>query len=164
MSAHVPSAASPSKPVDRTLTGDMFPRRVAAVLLLVIAAASAAWAQRFRVLEGPGMPLHMPPAHFSDGALTDCTLLYTSTRPEANGWARSGGEWIRLVDSVPGCRSEPDAPLLGAHQDADQQGLARRRTILDRPPDRRSAVRMPVSCGIGRWNYRSRADRNQAVA
>jgi len=67
----------------------MFRRQVAVVVLLVIAAASAAWAQRFRVMEGPGMPLHMPPPHFSDGAFTICKLMYTSNRREANGFGWS---------------------------------------------------------------------------
>ena len=67
----------------------MSPRRIAAVVLLVIVAASAAWAQRFRVMEGPGMPLHMPPAHFSDGAFTICKMMFTSNRREANGFGWS---------------------------------------------------------------------------
>jgi hypothetical protein len=64
-------------------------RRVLVVVLLVIAAASAAWAQRFRVMEGPGMPLHMPPPHFSDGAFTICKMMFTSNRREANGFGWS---------------------------------------------------------------------------
>jgi len=62
-------------------------RRIPIVVgLIVIVAASAAWAQRFRVMEGPGMPLHMPPPNFSDGAFTICKLMYTSNRREANGF------------------------------------------------------------------------------
>jgi hypothetical protein len=65
----------------------VFSRRVLLVFaLLVIAAASVAWAQRFRVMEGPGMPLHMPPPHFSDGAFTICKMMYTSNRRDANGF------------------------------------------------------------------------------
>jgi hypothetical protein len=65
-------------------------RRVAIVVgLLLIAVASAAWAQRFRVMEGPGMPLHMPPPHFSDGGFTICKMMYTSNRREANGFGWS---------------------------------------------------------------------------
>jgi hypothetical protein len=65
-------------------------RRVLIVVgLLLMAAASAAWAQRFRVMEGPGMPLRMPPPHFSDGAFTICKLMYTSNRREANGFGWS---------------------------------------------------------------------------
>src|SRR5215208_3279257 len=89
MSIYASSAPSPSKPVDRTLTEAMFRPRVAIVVLFLIAAASAAWAQRFRVMEGPGMPLHMPPAHFSDGAFTICKLMFTSNRREANGFGWS---------------------------------------------------------------------------
>jgi len=71
----------------------MFPRRRVPVVvgLLLVAVASAAWAQqqRFRVMEGPGMPLHMPPPHFSDGAFTICKMMYTSNRREANGFGWS---------------------------------------------------------------------------
>jgi hypothetical protein len=70
----------------------MFPRRrvLAVVGLVLLAAASAAWAQqRFRVMEGPGMPLHMPPPQFSDGAFTICKMMYTSNRREANGFGWS---------------------------------------------------------------------------
>jgi hypothetical protein len=69
----------------------MFLRRrvLAVVVLLVIAVASAAWAQRFRVMEGPGMPLRMPPPHFSDGAFTICKMMFTSNRREANGFGWS---------------------------------------------------------------------------
>jgi hypothetical protein len=67
----------------------MFRPRVLVVLLLVLIAAPVAWAQRFRVMEGPGMPLHMPPAHFSDGAFTICKMMYTSNRREANGFGWS---------------------------------------------------------------------------
>ena len=64
-------------------------RVLAVVVLLVIAVASAAWAQRFRVMEGPGMPLRMPPPHFSDGAFTVCKMMFTSNRREANGFGWS---------------------------------------------------------------------------
>jgi len=52
---------------------------------LLIILASAGWAQQFRVMEGPGMPLHMPPPNFSDGGFTICKMMYTSNRREANG-------------------------------------------------------------------------------
>jgi hypothetical protein len=64
-------------------------RVLIAFCLFVLAIASAAWAQRFRVMEGPGMPLHMPPKDFSDGAFTICKLMYTSNRREANGFGWS---------------------------------------------------------------------------
>jgi hypothetical protein len=64
-------------------------RVLVVVVLLVVAVASAAWAQRFRVMEGPGMPLRMPPPHFSDGAFTICKLMYSSNRREANGFGWS---------------------------------------------------------------------------
>src|SRR5215470_2341771 len=98
-------------------------RRVSVILVLVIAAASVAWAQRFRVMEGPGMPLHMPPPHFSDGAFTICKMMYTSNRREANGFGWS-----------------TDDPLVGADQDTHQQRRTRRREILDGSLDRRRAV------------------------
>jgi hypothetical protein len=57
-----------------------------ALVLLVVVAASA---QRFRLAEGPGVPLRIPPADFGDGALVICKLMYTSVWREANGvgWA-----------------------------------------------------------------------------
>ena len=58
-------------------------------VLVAMLIASAAWAQRFRVVEGPGMPLHPPPANFSDGAFTICKLIFTSNRREANGFGWS---------------------------------------------------------------------------
>ena len=69
----------------------MFPRRRTSVVvgLFLLAVASAAWAQRFRVMEGPGMPLRMPPPHFSDGAFTICKMMFTSNRREANGFGWS---------------------------------------------------------------------------
>ena len=46
-------------------------------------------AQRFRVREGPGVPVRVPPAQFGDGAFTHCKIMYTSVWREANGmgWA-----------------------------------------------------------------------------
>src|SRR5258706_4799620 len=69
----------------------MFLRRRVLIVVVpfVIAVASAAWAQRFRVMEGPGMPLRMPPPHFSDGAFTICKMMFTSNRREANGFGWS---------------------------------------------------------------------------
>ena len=68
----------------------MVPRsRVSIVFVLLLAAASAAWAQRFRVMEGPGMPLRFPPHNFSDGGFTTCKWVYTSNRREANGFGWS---------------------------------------------------------------------------
>jgi hypothetical protein len=69
----------------------MAPRRLVLIVvgLLLLAGASAAWAQRFRVMEGPGVPLRMPPPHFSDGAFTICKMMFTSNRREANGFGWS---------------------------------------------------------------------------
>jgi hypothetical protein len=55
------------------------------VLLLALACASVASAQRFRLMEGPGVPVRFPPADFEDGAFTACKLMYTSSRREAGG-------------------------------------------------------------------------------
>ena len=58
----------------------MFLRRrvLVVVVLLVGALTSVSWAQRFRVMEGPGMPLRIPPPQFSDGAFTICKMIFTS--------------------------------------------------------------------------------------
>ncbi len=53
--------------------------------ILLLAVTSAAWAQRFRVMEGPGVPVRFPPASFEDGTFTACKLMYTSVRREAGG-------------------------------------------------------------------------------
>jgi uncharacterized protein DUF4159 len=60
-------------------------RRLLIGVALFAMIASAGWAQQFRVMEGLGMPLHMPPPNFSDGAFTICKMMYTSNRREANG-------------------------------------------------------------------------------
>jgi hypothetical protein len=64
-------------------------RSIAAALLVVLAAASGAWAQRFRLMEGPGVPPRFPPSNFEDGRFTACKLMYTSVRREQGGvgWA-----------------------------------------------------------------------------
>jgi uncharacterized protein DUF4159 len=67
----------------------LYSRSVLIVGLLTCAVVSAAWAQGFRVMEGPGMPLRMPPRMFSDGAFTICKMIYTSDRREANGYGWS---------------------------------------------------------------------------
>ncbi len=54
--------------------------------LLLIAASSLAYAQRFyRVPEGYGVPVRFPPPNFEDGAFTACKLMYSSSRREAGG-------------------------------------------------------------------------------
>lgn len=53
--------------------------------VLVCAFASAALAQRYRVMEGPGVPVRSAPPNFEDGAFTACKLMYTSNRREAGG-------------------------------------------------------------------------------
>ncbi len=70
--------------------------RLAAVVLIVSVAATAAFAQRQRrfggwgrLAEGPGVPARYPPADFADGAFTVCKVQYTSVRSEEMGvgWA-----------------------------------------------------------------------------
>jgi hypothetical protein len=74
--------------------------RFVVALLLVVAAATAATAQRGRqrggfrggwgrLAEGPGVPARYPPADFEDGAFTVCKIQYTSVRYEdmGVGWA-----------------------------------------------------------------------------
>ena len=63
-------------------------RALAAILLLAIGAATA-FAQRYRLPEGPQVPPRFPPARFADGAFTHCKLMYNSVRREDNGigWA-----------------------------------------------------------------------------
>jgi hypothetical protein len=54
-------------------------------LMLLLALAPAARAQRYRVVEGPGVPVRSAPPNFEDGAFTACKLMYTSNRREAGG-------------------------------------------------------------------------------
>ena len=65
-----------------------FPRRRAALFgasMLLVAFASAARAQGYRVMEGPGVPVRSAPPNFEDGAFTACKLMYSSNRREAGG-------------------------------------------------------------------------------
>jgi hypothetical protein len=57
--------------------------------LIVLSCAGVAWAQRYRVLEGPGVPPRYPPEDFSDGAFMHCKIRYTSVYREANGYGWS---------------------------------------------------------------------------
>jgi hypothetical protein len=52
---------------------------------LVAALAVAVAGQRFRLPEGPEVPVRVPPADVGDGAFMHCKIMYTSVRPEANG-------------------------------------------------------------------------------
>jgi hypothetical protein len=66
-----------------------FAWRVVLVLVTVVATASMALAQRYRLREGPGVPARFPGPSFADGAFTHCKILYRSVYREANGmgWA-----------------------------------------------------------------------------
>ena len=57
--------------------------------ILLIALMGVASAQRFRLMEGPGVPPRFPPAGFEDGAFAFCKIMYTSVRGEdmGVGWA-----------------------------------------------------------------------------
>jgi hypothetical protein len=59
---------------------------LAALFLVTLAAAVAA--QRFRLMEGPGVPIRVPKPGFSDGAFTVCKIMYTQVRSElwGMGW------------------------------------------------------------------------------
>jgi Domain of unknown function (DUF4159) len=61
---------------------------VLTVALLLIA-LTGVWAQGYRVVEGPGVPVRNPPKNFEDGAFTACKLMYTSNRrePGGTGWS-----------------------------------------------------------------------------
>jgi uncharacterized protein DUF4159 len=72
--------------------------RIVAALVVVVAAAGVASAQRGRqrgfggygrLAEGPGVPARYPPHNFEDGAFTVCKIQYTSVRYEEMGvgWA-----------------------------------------------------------------------------
>ncbi len=66
-------------------------RRLIAALVLCVGMATATWAAQhfqtegFQAIEGPDVPVRVPPANFQDGAVTLCKLMYTSVRREANG-------------------------------------------------------------------------------
>jgi hypothetical protein len=65
-----------------------FLRRRAGLLgasMLLAAVGSVAWAQEFRVMEGPGVPVRYAPQNFEDGGFTACKIMYTSNRREAGG-------------------------------------------------------------------------------
>ena len=64
------------------------PRLMFAMTLLSVIAASA-YAQRYRLPEGPNVPVRFARAGFNDGGFTHCKIMYTSVRSEANGmgWA-----------------------------------------------------------------------------
>ena len=55
---------------------------------IVAAFAAAATAQRYRLMEGPGVPIRVPPPGFSDGAFTVCKIQYSQVRYEewGMGW------------------------------------------------------------------------------
>ena len=70
-------------------SGSTLQRGIIVFLFVCLAAASVSWAQQFRAIEGPGVPLRLPPADFQDGAVTLCKLMYTSVRRESNGFGWS---------------------------------------------------------------------------
>jgi hypothetical protein len=57
----------------------------AGALLVLLVFASVSGAQFGRLLEGPGVPVRLPPPNFQDGAFTACKMMYTSTIREAGG-------------------------------------------------------------------------------
>jgi hypothetical protein len=59
--------------------------RTAAIAMLLVGVASAVWAQRFRVPEGPAVSPRFAPAELADRGFTVCKMMYTSVRREFNG-------------------------------------------------------------------------------
>jgi hypothetical protein len=54
--------------------------------IFIVSIASAVYAQRFyRLPEGLGVPVRVPPLNFEDGGFTACKLMYSSNRREAGG-------------------------------------------------------------------------------
>src|SRR2546421_5088343 len=53
--------------------------------MLFFAIASAAWAQRYGVMEGPGVPVRSARPTLEAAASPACKLMYTSSRREAGG-------------------------------------------------------------------------------
>ena len=64
-------------------------RRIAVVLFASCAIGATAFAQRYRLPEGPNVPARFRPPSFNDGGFTHCKIMYRSVRSEANGmgWA-----------------------------------------------------------------------------
>jgi hypothetical protein len=60
-----------------------------AALLLLIALCGAVASAQYRLVEGPGVPVRVPPQNFGDGAFMHCKLMYTSVWREANGYGWS---------------------------------------------------------------------------
>jgi hypothetical protein len=60
-------------------------RHIPVVLMLSAAIMVTASAQRFRLPEGPEVPLRIPQSGFNDGAFTHCKIMFRSVRREANG-------------------------------------------------------------------------------
>jgi Domain of unknown function (DUF4159) len=65
------------------------PSRIAVALLASSLLAGAAFAQRYRLPEGPNVPARFKPPSYHDGRFTHCKIMYRSVRSEANGmgWA-----------------------------------------------------------------------------
>ena len=59
--------------------------RIAVVLALVLASGAVSLAQRFRVFEGAGAGIRVPPKDFNDGGFTICKWMFRSDRSEAGG-------------------------------------------------------------------------------
>jgi hypothetical protein len=58
---------------------------VTVILAVSSVVAATAFAQRYRLPEGPNVPARFRPATFNDGAFTHCKLMYRSNRSEPNG-------------------------------------------------------------------------------
>src|SRR5215218_9786558 len=58
---------------------------LAVVLALIVFGGAVSFAQRFRVFEGAGAGIRVPPKDFSDGRFTICKWMFRSDRSEAGG-------------------------------------------------------------------------------
>src|SRR6476659_7230075 len=59
--------------------------RIAVVLALVLASGAVSLAQRFRIVEGAGAGIRVPPKDFNDGRFTVCKWMFRSDRSEPGG-------------------------------------------------------------------------------
>ena len=58
---------------------------IAVVLAFVVVSGVVSLAQRFRVFEGAGAGIRVPPKDFYDGGFTICKWMFRSDRSEAGG-------------------------------------------------------------------------------
>src|SRR6187549_3124952 len=59
--------------------------RIALLLALIAVSGTLSLAQRFRIVEGAGAGLRIPPKDFGDGRFTICKWMFRSDRSEPGG-------------------------------------------------------------------------------